>query len=293
MPRITLSALFLGLCLAGTMRGQEAPLPDLKKQIDEALKQLEKAEEDAKKNEVAPLPGNLPGIDRVEAQRRMLEALLRGNGQANATVAELEARQRLILEAMLLSRRGPAGQARFGAVVALPTPVLVDQLELPAGKGLVIQDVVPTGPAGKAGIRRHDILIELAGKSVPSDLFAFQGMLRELKPGEVDAMVLRKGRKEHVKGIVIADAKANPAAGIQVFGGNNESVSVSVADDEFTIRYVSDAFKAKIVGIRDDARNKVTDIQIQDGDAKHQAASIAELPERYRAVMTRLVGQVK
>ena len=301
MSRITWSALVLSVCLAGTTRGQDAPLPDLKKQIDDALKQLEKAEEEAKKAE-APAPinprGNLQGLDIIEAQRRMLDELLRGN-PGLLQGPGLEARQRALLEAMVLGRRGLTGPARLGAIVTAPPPVVVDQLDLPAGIGLVVQEVVPTGPAAKAGLKKHDILVELGGKSVPSDLLAFQTLLRDLKPGEIDATVLRKGRKEQVKGIVIADQQrasalgAPPFRGIQAFGGNNESVSVSVVNDEFTIRYVSDTVKAKILGTRLDGQTKVTDIQLQDGDAKHQAASIAELPERYRATMSRLVGQVK
>jgi len=102
----------------------------------------------------------------------------------------------------------PPVRNRLGAVVQAPVPALVDQLDLPKGQGMLIQDSKSDSPAAKAGLKANDILLQLDGKSVPSNLDDVTIMLNELKPdAPVDAIILRKGRRETVKGIKLGEAK--------------------------------------------------------------------------------------
>ena len=44
------------------------------------------------------------------------------------------------------------GALRLGVVVSQPSAALADQLDLPKGRGLVLEQVVPNSPAAKAGL---------------------------------------------------------------------------------------------------------------------------------------------
>jgi serine protease Do len=94
-----------------------------------------------------------------------------------------------------------------------PGETLSDQLDLPAGKGLVVREVVAGSAAAKVGLKPHDILLEIDGKAVPRDVRAFIQLLREVKAGSpVDVVVLRKGKQETLKGLALS-RPAVPGAG--------------------------------------------------------------------------------
>jgi hypothetical protein len=110
-----------------------------------------------------------------------------------------------------------AGAMRLGVRLDRPSAAMADQLNLGEDRGLVIVDVVDGSSAEKAGFKANDILVEFAGKSVSSNAGEFTRQIRELKSDEaVDAVVLRKGRKERIRGIKLAEARSgavqvNPA----------------------------------------------------------------------------------
>jgi membrane-associated protease RseP (regulator of RpoE activity) len=67
---------------------------------------------------------------------------------------------------------GPVGEKKtdyyIGVAVAQPDDTLRAHLELPAGVGLVATEVVANTPAEKAGVKVHDILLELDDKPLDS-----------------------------------------------------------------------------------------------------------------------------
>jgi serine protease Do len=67
---------------------------------------------------------------------------------------------------------GPVGEnktdAYIGVAVAHPDDTLRAHLDLPAGVGLVATEIVSNSPAAKAGVKTHDILLELDGKPLDS-----------------------------------------------------------------------------------------------------------------------------
>ena len=87
----------------------------------------------------------------------------------------------LALFAVLTARSAPAnsGGAFLGVAVQPAGPTLERQLELPPAQGLVVEGVAEGSPADRAGLRRHDILLELNGQLLfaPNQL---QGLLRGL-----------------------------------------------------------------------------------------------------------------
>jgi S1-C subfamily serine protease len=61
--------------------------------------------------------------------------------------------------------------------------------------GVLIGGVRPEGPAARAGIRRGDLLIELAGTPV-RDIYDFMYVLQRMKPGQTaKAVIDRAGQR--------------------------------------------------------------------------------------------------
>jgi hypothetical protein len=108
-----------------------------------------------------------------------------------------------------VNRAGLAAGSRFGGRLEEPTATLAEQLELPKGQGLVLEDVAADSPAARAGLKSHDILLELNGKPVPNNPDEFAKQLDAVKAdAKVEVVVLRKGKKETVKDVPLPEAKA-------------------------------------------------------------------------------------
>jgi hypothetical protein len=106
-------------------------------------------------------------------------------------------------------RFGP--QPHLGVVVRPADPTLAEQLGLKQDQGLVVERVMPDSPADKAGIKPHDILVEVNGKSVPDDAGQLAQMLGDIKSDNgVDVTLIRKGKSETLKGIKL---QSGPAEG--------------------------------------------------------------------------------
>src|SRR5436309_7272180 len=84
----------------------------------------------------------------------------------------------------------------LGVGVEEASEALADQLGLDPGVGLVVTHVSADSPAAKAGLKKNDVLIELAGQSL-----VHPGQLRKLvqarKPGDkVKVVFYRAGKKQ-------------------------------------------------------------------------------------------------
>ncbi len=102
-------------------------------------------------------------------------------------------------------RRPTAQEARLGVQASPPSAALVDQLDLPRGRGILLEEVGVNTPAGKAGLKPHDILLEVDGKPVPNDRTGFSKLLEGIVADrKIDVVVMRKGKKETIKGLVLA-----------------------------------------------------------------------------------------
>jgi hypothetical protein len=107
-------------------------------------------------------------------------------------------------------------QGRLGVRVHPPTSELVDQLDLPKDQGLVIAQITPDSPAAKGGLKTNDILLEFNGKPVPNNINEFVRSVHEIKgEAKVDAVVLRKGKKETIKALTLPEEKQVGFGGFQ------------------------------------------------------------------------------
>lgn len=97
---------------------------------------------------------------------------------------------------------------RLGVLAERPSETLVEQLGLPKNEGLVILSVPPGSAAAKAGLKSHDILLQLHGKAVPNNPYELDRAVRDVKPDQkVDAVVLRKGKKETIKDVTLPESR--------------------------------------------------------------------------------------
>jgi hypothetical protein len=207
---------------------------------------------------------------------------------------------------------------------------LTDQLNLPAGRGLVVADVRPGSPADKAGLRINDIIYEFDGKPVTENAADFVRAVEAApKDRKVDLTVLRKGKKEAIKGVELPDngrrvppvepqlaplgpppppavpavppvagarrlpapPDAVPLARLAVVDAN--SVSVRVVDGTFTLTADQDGVKYVIEGTVA-GKAEPSKIQITDGDKKKvEVNSLDKVPAEYRKQVDKLLGSIR
>jgi hypothetical protein len=204
----------------------------------------------------------------------------------------------------------PRSAARLGARVEPPGATLTEQLDLPKGQGLVLREVLPDSAAAKAGLKRHDVLLELNGKPVPDQIPGLVKLMNDIKAdAKVDAVIVRKGKKETIKGLSLPEAKAvapgfgfpnpppvvggPPAAfqplagpaglgGFMPAGGGQVITTMFRTPDRFTLRHQEGSLILTLTGKVADGKAKVDEINVQDGLQSHKYESLDKVPEQYR-----------
>src|SRR5690606_20280076 len=84
-----------------------------------------------------------------------------------------------------------------GMIVRPVDPALRAQLQLPADQGLVVENVMPEGPAAQAGFKQHDLLLKAGDRPLgtPRDLV---DAVRQSQGNELTFEVLRAGEKQSI-----------------------------------------------------------------------------------------------
>jgi hypothetical protein len=220
--------------------------------------------------------------------------------------------------------QGGKSSARLGVAVEKLSPVLIEQLDLPKNQGLVIGEITADSAASKAGLKPNDILLEIGGKPVAADVVEFRKQLAEIKTGDaIDALILRKGKRETIKGIKLPEPKAEleaprfPNFGGGVFdgpfeaipipvpqlpggimppqlpGGVAEQMSVQITNGQFTIHSQKNGVHIDINGTVTEDETKLRSVSVKDGDELFSTASIDKLPEKYRDTVKELLKSVR
>lgn len=271
-----------------------APVPMPKPEKKDSTKKDEPAKGADPRPAAAPAFG---GAFDPEQAARMQEEMRR---------QMLEARRR-----MQAGFNGVAGEGRLGVAAARPSATLADQLDLPRGQGLVLEEVEPNSAAARAGLKAHDVLLELNGKAVPDDARQLARQLEDIKADTpVDAVVLRKGKRETIEGLKLPEARA-AAAGLGnvpapfvfpvvpvlprlapaavVDGGGGVLLTTFRTGDRFTTRYQEGTLVIGVTGTGAGGKAKVTEITVQDGGKSDKYESVDKVPARYRDKVKDLV----
>jgi membrane-associated protease RseP (regulator of RpoE activity) len=196
-----------------------------------------------------------------------------------------------------------------GVAVEKPSDTLADQLELPKDQGLVVRAVAADTAAANAGLKPHDILLELDGKAVSSDPEEFHKLLENIKAGAtVDAVVLRKGKKETVKGLTLPETKAGapgfipppffvpnfpaapalPPIGFDA-GGNGVMTTTFRTNDHFTTRHQEGSLIITVTGKVAEGKATAKEISVQDGAESGKYDGADKVPEKYRDKVKNLI----
>ncbi len=141
-----------------------------------------------------------------------LEELARRNPKSAALRLDDQLLKNYSVETALRRRAKDAlagAGPRLGVSVEALTPALVEQLNLPAGVGLLVTDVVPKSPAAIVGIQANDVLVKIDGAQIPADTGDFVKLIASLKSDTpFDVVVVRKGRKQALGTVRLADGPA-------------------------------------------------------------------------------------
>lgn len=154
----------------------------------EAVKKATKDQEEAKKagNKEAAKTAGL-AVKKAVAEERMLSRLKDDILHRIQVGAELGGRK-------------TRDQARLGVHFAPLDPVVVSQLGLAEGIGVVVHRLDKDSVAAKAGLRQHDIVLKLDDKPVPADMPSVRKLIGDIKPGTTFVLVVRRqGKEETVK----------------------------------------------------------------------------------------------
>jgi beta-lactamase regulating signal transducer with metallopeptidase domain len=205
--------------------------------------------------------------------------------------------------------RDMMAEPRMGVRLERPTPTIVDQLDLPNNQGLIIEEMRDDAPAAKAGLKKHDIILELDGKPVPSDPREFTKLVQAIKPDQaVDAVVMRKTKKETIKGLKLPKMDEQPAGklrkgiplnleinpfqggfgGLGAFNGNLNGgpgvtgITLTRTNDSFTVRSQDAGVTLSISGKVNAGKAETTEISVQEGDKTTNYQSVDKVPEAYR-----------
>jgi serine protease Do len=97
-----------------------------------------------------------------------------------------------------LVKYGHVTRGYLGVMIQDVTPALAKEFKLTESKGALVGDVLPKGPADKAGLKDGDVVVQFNGKNV-TDSRHLKLMVAEAKPGSsVPVKILREGASKTI-----------------------------------------------------------------------------------------------
>jgi hypothetical protein len=202
------------------------------------------------------------------------------------------------------------------------------KLGLEEKEGLVVASVDPNSAADKAGLKADDVLIKIAGKSVPSELESFSKLLKDAKVDEsADIVVIRKGKEETLKGAKMPAVVQGPGGGrpgiagrpggigiAGALGGLNQriliqqrgiggqtikNITIEYADgsklsrkqdnEKFSGEFSKADLKIAVSGKIENGRAVLGEATITEGKESKKYTTLAEVPAQHRLAVQRLV----
>jgi serine protease Do len=82
-------------------------------------------------------------------------------------------------------------ESKFGITVRAITPEIADRLEIPAGKGVIVQDVRPSSFGDDVGVARGDVVLEVNKQPVNNEA-DFARIQSSLKSGQDVVFLVRQ-----------------------------------------------------------------------------------------------------
>jgi serine protease Do len=185
-----------------------------------------------------------------------------------------------------LKEKGTVTRGWLGVVVQRVNPEMAKSFGLKDSRGALVGDIIPEGPAQKAGIKRGDVIVKFNGLDVETNE-AMPKMVAAVTPGAtVDLEIVRDGKKKNIPvsigvledeskkkaesgagqgwlGLVIQDLTAEQAAALGLAGPegaqvidvapNGPAQSAGIQPGDVIVKFNGQAVKT-----RDDLTQKVS-----------------------------------
>jgi hypothetical protein len=185
------------------------------------------------------------------------------------------------------------GSPRFGVGVAPVSEELAEQLNVPEGKGVVVKEVFPSTPAAKAGLKENDVILAFNGQSVNGDVRTFAQEVAKAKSGQpLTITILRKGKKQTLKGIELPDRRAadRGSSGERV---TFEEMAVRLTNGQFEINAKKGGTRYKLIGQAEETgAPELSKITITEGGESNDYKSLSAVPAEYRAAVKQLLASI-
>jgi serine protease Do len=129
------------------------------------------------------------------------------NGQQESTTVTIADRSKLFA-GRLAENQEEGGEAqptesKLGIAVGNVTPEIADRLQIPAGKGVIVQDVKPGSFGDDVNLSRGDVILEVNKQPVNS-VEEFGKIQSQLKSGQDVVFLVRQGRGKNAGTIFLA-----------------------------------------------------------------------------------------
>ncbi len=95
---------------------------------------------------------------------------------------------------------------KLGLRVAPLTPQAVKELGLASDEGVLVVRVTPDGPAGAAGLRRNDVILEVNRQQITS-VDQLRGLISKMKPGQVAVLRVARGQQAQYVAVKLGGEK--------------------------------------------------------------------------------------
>lgn len=139
-------------------------------------------------------PGNSGGpLFNLKGEVIGINTAIIASGQGIGFAIPINMAIRLIPQ---LKEKGKVTRGWLGVMIQKITPDLAKSFGLKAAKGALVADVVEDSPAGKAGIKRGDIIIEVAGKNI-DEMNQLPRLVADLTVDkEIEVKIIRNGEEK-------------------------------------------------------------------------------------------------
>jgi serine protease Do len=127
-----------------------------------------------------------------------------------------------------LIQHGRVRRGWLGVSVQDLTPALARALGLPAAPGLLVAEVLPDSPAGRAGLRRGDVIVALDDKPVDA-VSRFRNQVAQTAPGQRLRLTIGRGGQRQAIAVVLGELP-EPAARPAGMPPTPERLGLAVAD---------------------------------------------------------------
>jgi len=136
-----------------------------------------------------------------------------------------------------LRATGHVTRGWLGVMIQKITPDLAKALDLESDAGALVSNVVPDGPAAKAGIKRSDVIVEFDGKPI-KDLSELPRVVADTPVDKaVEVVVIRDGKRKTLKATVgklqepeVEASAKEPEKGPAEFGLAVQDLSPDIAE---------------------------------------------------------------